>query len=200
MKIHLNRWNSNYNILFSHLVISTSAPSTDGKHHFFKADAVFSVWSTPFGCRLKWCWCMCSLNSTVQDLLTLLQYVSKIRLKAVRSHDLLRNRATVKMLKGNICSGNICAGGFSKPTAPLFCVDSCKHFCWLVVTFHPFWRRNFLSLFRPWFSISSHCISCHKLLFSNSTSFSHSDRWKPWQSHHQGPMPHGCKRNWKCFS
>ena len=37
------------------------------------------------------------------------------------------------------------------------------------------------------------------LFSSNSTSFSHSDRWKPWQSHHQGPMPHGCKRNGKCF-
>ena len=63
---------------------------------------------------------MRSWNSTIQDLLTLLQYVSIIRLKAVRSHDLLRNRATVKMLKSNICSANICAGRFSKPTAPHF--------------------------------------------------------------------------------
>ena len=66
-------------------------------------------------------------------------YASIIRLKAVRSHASIRNRATVKMLKGNICSGNICAGGFSKPTAPLFCVDSCKHCRWLVVTLDPFW-------------------------------------------------------------
>ena len=66
-------------------------------------------------------------------------YASTFRMRAVRSHASIRNRATAKMLKGNICSGNICAGGFSKPTAPLFCVDSCKHCRWLVVTLDPFW-------------------------------------------------------------
>ena len=128
---------------------------------------------------------MRSWNPTIQDLLTLLQYVSIIRLKAVRSHASIRNRATVKMLKGNICSGNICAGGFSKPTAPLFCVDSCKHFCWLVVTLINFEGG----------------ISCH---FSDHGSrFLHTaflvtkfffkfdlppslKQVKPWQRYHQG--------------
>jgi len=105
------------------------------------------IWNDVDVCALgilqyRICWHYCNMCTSI------------IRLKSVRSHDLLRNRATVKMLKGNICSGNICAGGFSKPTAPLFCVDSCKHCRWLVVTLDPFW------------------ISCHFTLhFLSQTSF-----------------------------
>jgi len=56
------------NIIFSHLVITTSAPLTEENYYFSEADAVSSKWSTPFGIEMMLIYVFC--ESTRQDLLT----------------------------------------------------------------------------------------------------------------------------------
>ena len=130
-----------FDIIFSHLVISPSAPS-------------FNRWETSF----LWSWCSffrvkypfwMSIEMMLMYALLESYNTGSVDITAICVNNQIESSQITwsatqqgnskNVERQHLFRGNICAGGLSKPTAPLFCVDSCKHCHWLVVTFDPFW-------------------------------------------------------------